>query len=81
MRNNTNKTFDEFDDRFEDEEVWLDDFDDRDAKFDEGAEMALLDNSGIDFESLDGPKRPDLGLLLGGEGEGEDEEGDDEIAA
>ena len=78
MRTNS-KTFDEFDDRFEDDEVWLDDFDDRDAKFDEGAEMTLLDNSGIDFDSLDGPKRPDVGILLGGEGE--DDEHDDEIAA
>ncbi len=74
MRTNT---FDEFDDRFEDDEVWLDDFDDRDARFDEGAEMSLLDNLDIDFSSLDGPKRPDVGLILGGD----EEEHDDEIAA
>jgi len=74
------KTFDEFDDRFEDDETWLDDFDDRDAGFDEGAELALLDNMGIDFNKLDDPKRNDLGLLIGGESEEETEE-DDEIAA
>jgi len=73
------KPFDEFDDRFEDDETWLDDFDDRDARFDEGAEGMLLDNLGIDFDELDGPKRPDLGLLLGGAAEDSDE--DDEIAA
>jgi len=73
------KPFDEFDDRFEDDETWLDDFDDRDAGFDEGAETAFLDNLGIDFNKLDSPKRNDLGLLLGGGPEEEEE--DDEIAA
>ena len=71
--------FDEFDDRFEDEETWLDDFDDRDAVFDEAAETSLLDQSGIEWSNLGGAKRNDLGFLLGAEG---DEEGDgDEIAA
>ena len=72
------KPFDEFDDRFEDDETWLDDYDDRDASFDERAETSLLDDLGIDFNKLDGPKRNDLGLLLGGSEEDEDEE---EIAA
>ncbi len=71
--------FDEFDDRFEDDEVWLDDFDDRDASFDEAAEMSLLDNAGIDWTQMSGPKKPDVGLLLGGGTE--DEDHDDEIAA
>ena len=70
--------FDEFDDRFEDDETWLDDFDDRDAVFDEAAEINLLDQSGIEWTNLGGPKRGDLGLLLGGDG---DEEDGDEIAA
>ncbi len=70
--------FDEFDDRFEDDDTWLDDFDDRDARFDEASETALLDNSGIDWTHLGGPKRSDLGLILGGD---EEETEDDEIAA
>ena len=71
--------FDEFDDKFEDEETWLDDFDDRDAVFDEAAEISLLDQSGIEWSNLGGSKRNDLGFLLGSEGE---EEGDgDEVAA
>jgi hypothetical protein len=69
--------FDEFDDKFEEEDTWLDDFDDRDAAFDEASETALLDNLGIDWTHLGGPKRSDLGLLLGGD----DEHDDDEIAA
>jgi len=73
-----NQPFDEFDDRFEDDDTWLDDFDDRDARFDEASETTLLDNLGIDWTQLGGPKRSDLGLLLGGE---EEESEDDEIAA
>ena len=71
--------FDEFDDRFEDEETWLDDFDDRDAVFDEAAETSLLDQSGIEWTNLGGPKRGDLGLLLGSDGDDGDD--GDEIAA
>ncbi len=74
----SSQPFDEFDDRFEDDDTWLDDFDDRDARFDEASETALLDNLGIDWTHLGGPKRSDLGLLLGGE---EEESDDDEIAA
>jgi hypothetical protein len=70
--------FDEFDDRFEDDDTWLDDFDDRDEKFDAAAESSLLDDLGIDFSNLGHRRRNDLGLLLGGD---EDEEEDDEIAA
>jgi len=71
--------FDEFDDRFEDEETWLDDFDDRDAIFDEAAETSLLDQSGIEWSNLGGPDRGDLGLLL--DPGHEDEADGDEIAA
>jgi len=70
--------FDEFDDRFEDDDTWLDDFDDRDETFDAAAESSLLDDFGIDFSNLGHRRRNDLGLLLGGEDE---EEEDDEIAA
>lgn len=70
--------FDEFDDKFEDNDTWLDDFDDRDATFDEAAETALLDNLGIDFTALGTPKRLDLGLLLAG---GDEEDSEEEIAA
>jgi hypothetical protein len=69
--------FDEYDDRFEDDDTWLDDFDDRDDSFDAAAESALLDDLGIDFSNLGNRRRADLGLLLGGE----DEEQDEEIAA
>ena len=69
--------FDEYDDRFEDDDTWLDDFDDRDDSFDAAAESSLLDESGIDFTNLGNRRRNDVGLLLGGD---EDEE-DDEIAA
>ncbi len=69
--------FDEYDDRFEDDDTWLDDFDDRDETFDPAAESALLDDLGIDFSNLGNRRRSDLGLLLSGD---EDEE-DDEIAA
>jgi hypothetical protein len=69
--------FDEYDDRFEDDETWLDDFDDRDETFDAAAESTLLDDLGIDFTNLGSPRRSDLGLLLGGD----DEEHDEEIAA
>ena len=70
--------FDEFHDRFEDDDTWLDDFDDRDDTFDAAAETALLDDLGIDFSNLGNRRRSDLGLLLGGD---EDEEQDEEIAA
>jgi hypothetical protein len=33
--------FDEFDDRYEDDDTWLDDFDDRDETFDAAAESNL----------------------------------------
>ena len=69
--------FDEFDDRFEDDETWLDDFDDRDETFDASAESSLLDESGIDFTNLGTRKRMDFGTLLGDE----DDEQDEEIAA
>ena len=69
--------FDEFDDRFEDEETWLDDFDDRDAVFDEAAETTLLDQSGIEWTNMGGPKRADVGFLFGSDGD----DGDDEVAA
>lgn len=68
--------FDEFDDRFEDDDTWLDDFDDRDDTFDGVAESKLLDDLGIDFTNLGNRRRNDVGLVLGG---GEEE--DDEIAA
>ncbi len=71
--------FDEFDDRFEDDDTWLDDFDDRDETFDTDAESSLLDDLGIDFSNLGHRKRSDLSLLLGGQDE--EEEDDDEIAA
>ena len=71
-------TFDEFDDRFEDDETWLDDFDDRDEKFDATAETALLDESGIDFSNLGNRRRTDIHLILGGD---DDESDDEEIAA
>ena len=71
------KLFDEFDDRFEDDETWLDDFDDRDETFDARAESTLLDELGIDFTNLGNRRRPDLGLLLGGD----EDEPDEEIAA
>jgi hypothetical protein len=67
-------SFDEFDDRFEDDETWLDDFDDRDETFDARAESALLDDLGIDFANLGNRKRPDLDPLLGGEEEDHDED-------
>ena len=70
--------FDEFDDRFEDDDTWLDDFDDRDDTFDAAAETRLLDDLGIDFSNLGNRKRTDVGLLLGGE---EEEDQDGEIAA
>ena len=44
--------FDEYDDRFEDDDTWLDDFDDRDDTFDAAAESTLLDDLGIDFSNL-----------------------------
>jgi hypothetical protein len=71
------EVFDEFDDRFEDDETWLDDFDDRDEAFDAAAESTLLDDLGIDFSNLGKPRRSDLGLLLGGD----DDDQDEEIAA
>jgi hypothetical protein len=70
--------FDEFDDRFEDDETWLDDFDDRDETFDVAAETKLLDNLGIDFSNLGHRRRSDLGFLLGDDDE---EDSDEEIAA
>lgn len=70
--------FDEFDDRFEDDETWLDDFDDRDDTFDAAVESALLDDSGIDFSNLGSRRRTDIHLILGGDDEDENEE---EIAA
>ncbi|WP_435006981.1 hypothetical protein P12x_004405 [Tundrisphaera lichenicola] len=70
--------FDEFDDRFEDDETWLDDFDDRDEAFDAAAEASIIDDPGLDWTTFDGRKRNDLGFLL--EGEEEDAE-DDDIAA
>ena len=70
--------FDEYDDRFEDDDTWLDDFDDRDDTFDVAAESSLLDDLGIDFSNLGNRKRADHGLLLGGD---EDEDQDEEIAA
>jgi hypothetical protein len=72
------ESFDEFHDRFEDDDTWLDDFDDRDEKFDVAAETSLLDDLGIDFSNLGNRKRTDVGLLLGGD---EEEEQDEEIAA
>jgi hypothetical protein len=71
--------FDEFDDRFEDDDTWLDDFDDRDETFDADAETTLLDDLGIDFSNLGHRKRSDLSLLLGGHDD--EEEDEDEIAA
>lgn len=68
--------FDEFDDRFEDDDTWIDDFDDRDEVFDAQAEAKILDDIGIDWTTFDGRRRSDLGLLLDGGGEE-----DDEIAA
>jgi hypothetical protein len=73
----SDELFDEFDDRFEDDETWLDDFDDRDETFDASAETTLLDDLGIDFSNLGNRRRPDLSLLLGGE----DDEQDEDIAA
>jgi hypothetical protein len=70
--------FDEFDDRFEDDETWLDDFDDRDEAFDAKAEAAIIDDPGLDWSTFEGRRRNDIGLLLGGD---EDAEDDDEIAA
>ncbi len=70
--------FDEYHDRFEDDDTWLDDFDDRDDSFDAAAESALLDDLGIDFSNLGTRKRSDFGLLLSGD---EDEDSDEEIAA
>lgn len=70
-------SFDEYDDRFEDDETWLDDFDDRDEVFDAAAEAAVIDDPGIDWTHFEGRKRNEQGLLLG-----EDEEEDnEEIAA
>jgi hypothetical protein len=74
----SDELFDEFDDRFEDDETWLDDFDDRDDTFDVAAESALLDESGIDFSNLGNRRRADIHLLLGGDDEDQD---DEEIAA
>jgi hypothetical protein len=71
--------FDEFDDRFEDDETWLDDFDDRDEVFDAVAEAAIIDDPGLDWSHFDGRRRNDLGLTLGGDEDAEDDE--DEIAA
>lgn len=72
------ENFDEFDDRFEDDETWLDDFDDRDESFDAAAESTLLDDLGIDFSNLGNRRRAELGLLLGGD---EEDQQDEEIAA
>ena len=69
--------FDEYDDRFEDDDTWLDDFDDRDESFDATAESTLLDDLGIDFSNLGHRRRNELGPLLSGE----EEEEEDEIAA
>ena len=69
--------FDEYDDRFEDDDTWLDDFDDRDDTFDVAAETSLLDDLGIDFTNLGNRKRSDFGPLHGDE----DEDQDEEIAA
>jgi hypothetical protein len=71
------KPFDEYDDRFEDDETWLDDFDDRDETFDATAESTLLDDFGIDFTNLGKPRRSDLGLLLGAD----DDEPEEDVAA
>jgi len=68
------KPFDEFDDRFEDQDAWLDDFDDRDDRFNVAAENKLLDDLGIDFSDLGNRRRPDLSLLLGGEEEDHEED-------
>ena len=73
----SDQNFDEFHDRFEDDETWLDDFDDRDDTFDPGVETSFLDESGIDFSNLGNRRRVDSGLILGGE----DDEQDEEIAA
>ncbi len=70
--------FDEFDDRFEDDDTWLDDFDDRDDTFNAAAEASFLDDLGIDFSNLGNRRRMDLGLLLGGE---EEDPEDEDIAA
>ncbi len=68
--------FDEFHDRFEDQDAWLDDFDDRDDTFNGAAETAFLDDLGIDFSNLGPRKRMDFGLLLGGDDdEPEEDEG------
>jgi hypothetical protein len=72
----SDELFDEYDDRFEDDDTWLDDFDDRDDAFDAAAESSLLDESGIDFTNLGNRRRSDVGLILGG-----DEDEEDEIAA
>ena len=69
--------FDEFDDRFEDDETWLDDFDDRDEAFDALAEASIIDDPGLDWSNFEGRRRNDLGILL----DDEDEAEDDEIAA
>jgi hypothetical protein len=75
----SHSTPDEYDDdRFEDHDAWLDDFDDRDDGFDARADARLLDDLGIDFSNLGPRKRLDPGLLLGG---AEDEDHDEEIAA
>ena len=71
--------FDEFHDRFEDQDAWLDDFDDRDDTFDAAAETSFLDDLGIDFTNLGNRKRIDFGLLLNGEED--DQEEDEGIAA
>ena len=72
------ESFDEFHDRFEDDDTWLDDFDDRDESFDVAAETSLLDDLGIDFSNLGSRRRSDVTLLLGGD---EEEEQEEEIAA
>jgi hypothetical protein len=72
------RKFDEYDDRFEDDEAWLDEFDDRDEAFDAVAEAAIIDDPGLDWSNFDGLRRNELGLLLGGDEDAEDE---DEIAA
>ena len=71
--------FDEFHDRFEDQDTWLDDYDDRDDTFNVASEAAFLDDMGIDFSNLGNRKRLDFGPLVNGEDDEPEE--DEDIAA
>jgi hypothetical protein len=69
--------FDEFADRFEDEDTWLDDFDDRDEVFDAAAEAAIIDDPGLDWSDFEALRRGEPGLIS----EDDSEEDDEGIAA